>query len=147
MKFKQEGVDGNVKGVDFLFKKNKIDTYSGKGRIAAPGKVEVSTGNGKTADRRDESDRDRDRLGRDAAARHRDRREARRVLDRRARALERAEERLLVVGAGVIGLELGSVWRRLGAEVEVVEFLDRILPGMDGEIAQARSSASWKSRA
>ena len=48
MKFKQEGVDGNVKGVDFLFKKNKIDAYIGKGRIAAPGRVEVSTGNGKT---------------------------------------------------------------------------------------------------
>ena len=47
-----------------------------------------------------------------------------------------AAERLLVVGAGVIGLELGSVWRRLGAQVTVVEFLDRILPGMDGEMAR-----------
>ena len=64
-----------------------------------------------------------------------------------ALALDKVPEQLLVVGAGVIGLELGSVWRRLGAEVTVVEFLDRILPGMDGEVAQASSSASWRSRA
>ena len=60
--------------------------------------------------------------------------------------LDKVPKRLLVVGAGVIGLELGSVWRRLGAEVTVVEFLDRILPGMDGEVAGS-SSASWRSRA
>ena len=53
-----------------------------------------------------------------------------------ALALDKVPEKLLVVGAGVIGLELGSVWRRLGAEVTVVEFLDRILPGMDGEVAR-----------
>ena len=62
-------------------------------------------------------------------------------------------QQLLVVGAGVIGLELGSVWRRLGVEVTVVEFLDRILPGMDGEVAKqfqrilARSRASRSSSA
>ena len=54
-----------------------------------------------------------------------------------ALSLDKVPEKLLVVGAGVIGLELGSVWRRLGAQVTVVEFLDRILPGMDGEVAQA----------
>src|SRR6202043_821850 len=53
-----------------------------------------------------------------------------------ALSLDRVPERLLIVGAGVIGLELGSVWQRLGAKVTVVEFLDRILPGMDGEVAK-----------
>ena len=55
-------------------------------------------------------------------------------------------EHLLVIGGGVIGLELGSVWRRLGAQVTVVEFLDRILPGMDAEVGK-HSSASCRSRA
>ena len=50
--------------------------------------------------------------------------------------LETVPKRLLVIGAGVIGLELGSVWRRLGAEVTVVEYLDRVLPGMDGEVGK-----------
>ena len=59
-----------------------------------------------------------------------------RLLDRRADASPSRRQMLIVVGAGVIGLELGSVWRRLGAEVTVVEFLDRILPGMDGEVAK-----------
>jgi dihydrolipoamide dehydrogenase len=54
-----------------------------------------------------------------------------------ALSLEKVPEKMLVIGAGVIGLELGSVWRRLGAEVTVVEFLDRILPGMDGEVARS----------
>ena len=53
-----------------------------------------------------------------------------------ALSLDKVPEKLLIVGAGVIGLELGSVWRRLGAKVTVVEFLDRILPGMDGEVAK-----------
>src|SRR5205814_4733947 len=53
-----------------------------------------------------------------------------------ALSLGKVPEKMLIIGAGVIGLELGSVWRRLGAEVMVVEFLDRILPGMDGEVAK-----------
>ena len=135
MKFKDEGVDGNVKGVDFLLKKNKVDTYRGTGRITAPGKVEVKSADG-DPDAGHEEHRHRDRLRRGAAERHRDRRETDRVVDRRDRARQ-VPERLLVIGAGVIGLELGSVWRRLGSEVTVVEFLDRILPGMDGEMARA----------
>ena len=136
MKFKQEGVDGNVKGVDFLFKKNKIDAYVGKGRIAAPGKVEVSTGNGKTETIEAKSiviatGSDVARLpGIDID-------EKRIVSSTGGLELSKVPDRLLVVGAGVIGLELGSVWRRLGAKVEVVEFFDRILPGMDGEIARS----------
>ena len=86
MKFKDEGVDGNVKGVAFLFKKNKIDAFIGHGRIAAPGKVEVKGADGKTQTVETEEHRHRHRLGRRAAAGHRDRREAHRLVDRRARA-------------------------------------------------------------
>jgi dihydrolipoamide dehydrogenase len=128
--FKQEGVDGNVKGVDFLFKKNKIDTFKGTGKIVGAGKIDVdgkiveakhiviATGSDVTRLKGIEID------------------EKRVVSSTGALALDKVPGKLLVVGAGVIGLELGSVWRRLGAEVQVVEFLDRILPGMDGEVAK-----------
>src|SRR6516164_6976590 len=135
MKFKDEGVDGNVKGVAFLFKKNKIDGYQGVGRITAPGKVEVKAadGNVQTLETRNiviASGSDVARL------RGIDIDEKRIVSSTGALSLDKVPERLLVVGAGVIGLELGSVWRRLGSQVTVVEFLDRILPGMDGEVAK-----------
>jgi dihydrolipoamide dehydrogenase len=136
MKFKQEGVDGNVKGVDFLFKKNKIDAYTGKGKITGPGRVEVSRGNGKTETI--ETKAIVIATGSDVARLPGiDIDEKRIVSSTGALELTKVPERLLVVGAGVIGLELGSVWRRLGAKVEVVEFLERILPGMDGEVARA----------
>jgi len=135
MKFKQEGVDGNVKGVDFLFKKNKVDSFRGKGRIVAPGKVEVGSGNGKSETIEAQAiviatGSDVTRLPGIEID------EKRIVSSTGALELAKVPERLLVVGAGVIGLELGSVWRRLGSQVEVVEFLDRILPGMDGEVAR-----------
>jgi dihydrolipoyl dehydrogenase len=135
MKFKDEGVDGNVKGVAFLFKKNKIDSFQGAGRIAAPGKVEVKPADGKTQTL--ESKAIVIATGSDVARlRGIDIDEKRVVSSTGALVLERVPQRLLVVGAGVIGLELGSVWRRLGAEVIVVEFLDRILPGMDNEVCR-----------
>jgi len=134
MKFKDEGVDGNVKGVAFLLKKNKIDTFQGTGRVAAPGKVEV------TADGKSETLDTKTIViatGSDVARlRGIDIDEKRIVSSTGALVLDKVPQRLLVVGAGVIGLELGSVWRRLGAEVIVVEFLDRILPGMDSEICR-----------
>jgi dihydrolipoyl dehydrogenase len=134
MKFKDDGVDGNVKGVAFLFKKNKIESFLGTGRIAAPGKVEVKGANGaQTLDAKAiviATGSDVARLkGIDID-------EKRIVSSTGALVLDKVPERLLVVGAGVIGLELGSVWRRLGAEVIVVEFLDRILPGMDSEVCR-----------
>ena len=89
--FKQEGVDGNVKGVEFLLKKNKIDAFFGTARIAAAGQVEVTAEDGSNADARDEEHRHRHGLRRDAPAGHRDRREGGRVLDRRSRTRERAE--------------------------------------------------------
>jgi dihydrolipoamide dehydrogenase len=135
MKFKDEGVDGNVKGVEFLLKKNKVDAVRGLGRIVAPGKIEVSAGNGKsqTIDAKSIVIA----TGSDVAKlRGIDIDEHRIVSSTGALALDKVPERLLVIGAGVIGLELGSVWRRLGAQVIVVEFLDRILPGMDGEVCR-----------
>ncbi len=133
-KFKQEGVDGNVKGVDYLFKKNKIDTFQGIGKIVAPGKIEV-TGGGKT--QTVETKAIVIATGSDVAKLKGVEIDEKRVVSSTgALALSSVPKKLLVVGAGVIGLELGSVWRRLGAEVEVVEFLDRILPGMDSEVAR-----------
>ena len=89
MKFKDEGVDGNVKGVEFLLKKNKIDAVHGTGRIVAPGRIEVN-GERRDADGRDQEHRHRHRLGRRAAEGHRDRREAHRLLGRRDRARQGA---------------------------------------------------------
>jgi dihydrolipoamide dehydrogenase len=135
MKFKDAGVEGNVKGVAFLFKKNKIDTFHGTGRIAAPGRVEVKAADGKTETIEGKAiviatGSDVARLpGVDID-------EQRIVSSTGALVLDKVPERLLVIGAGVIGLELGSVWRRLGSEVIVVELLDRILPGMDSEVCR-----------
>ncbi len=134
MRFKQEGVDGNVKGVAFLFKKNKIDSFQGIGRIAAPGKIEVAgAGSVQTI----ETKAIVIATGSDVARLKGIEIDEKRIVSSTgALVLERVPERLLVVGAGVIGLELGSVWRRLGARVTVVEFLDRILPGTDLEVAR-----------
>jgi dihydrolipoamide dehydrogenase len=133
MAFKQEGVDGNVKGVEFLFRKNKIEQVHGVARIAAPGKVEVTAADGKTQVL--EAKSIVIATGSDVARlRGIEIDEKRVVSSTGALALDKVPERLLVVGAGVIGLEIGSVWRRLGAEVVVVEFLDGALPGMDGEV-------------
>jgi dihydrolipoamide dehydrogenase len=135
MAFKDEGVDGNVKGVEFLLKKNKIDTYRGTGRVAAAGKVEVKSEGGKSQTLDTKSIVIA--TGSDVAKlKGIDIDEKRIVSSDTAIALDKVPERLLVVGAGVIGLELGSVWRRLGAQVTVVEFLDRILPGMDSEVCK-----------
>jgi dihydrolipoamide dehydrogenase len=136
MKFKDEGVDGNVKGVAFLFKKNKVDNYQGVGRIAAPGQVEVKAADGKIETL--ETKAIVIATGSDVAKlRGIDIDEKRIVSSTGALVLDKVPARLLVVGAGVIGLELGSVWRRLGSEVIVVEFLDRILPGMDLDVGRS----------
>jgi dihydrolipoamide dehydrogenase len=136
LKFKDEGVDGNVKGVAFLFKKNKIEPYFGVGRIVAPGKVEVKAADGKT------TVIDTKAIviatGSDVARLKGITIDEKRIVSSTgALVLNKVPPRLLVVGAGVIGLELGSVWRRLGSQVTVVEFLDRIVPGIDNEIARS----------
>ena len=136
MKFKTDGVDGNVKGVGFLFKKNKIEPYQGTGRIVSAGKVEVKGADGKTEVL--ETKNIVIATGSDVAKlRGVEIDEKRIVSSTGTLVLDKVPEKMLVIGAGVIGLELGSVWRRLGSEVVVVEFLDRILPGMDGEVAKS----------
>ncbi|MFK4503758.1 dihydrolipoamide dehydrogenase [Bradyrhizobium japonicum] len=134
MNFKQQGIDGNVKGVEFLMKKNKIDVLKGIGKILGTGKVEVS------ADGKSQVVETRNIViatGSDIARLKGIEIDEKRIVSSTgALSLDKVPGKLLIVGAGVIGLELGSVWKRLGAEVVVVEFLDRILPGMDGEIAK-----------
>lgn len=128
-------VNSNTAGIEYLFKKNKVTAFRGMGSIAAAGKVivtpeagapqEILTKNiviasGSVSTPLPGIEIDEERV----------------VTSTGALSLEKVPEHLLVIGAGVIGLELGSVWARLGAKVTVVEYLDRILPGMDGEIAK-----------
>ena len=133
--FKQEGIDGNTKGVEFLLKKNKIDAHHGMGRILAPGKVEVTADDG--SKKVLESKSIVIATGSDVARLPGIEIDEKTVVSSTgALSLPKVPKRLVVIGAGVIGLELGSVWRRLGSEVLVVEYLDRIVPGIDGEIAR-----------
>jgi dihydrolipoamide dehydrogenase len=135
MNFKQQGIDGNVKGVEFLMKKNKIDVIVGKGKILGTGKIEVLSNDGKT--QIVETKNIVIATGSDVARLKGIEIDEKRIVSSTgALALDKVPGKLLIVGAGVIGLELGSVWHRLGAQVTVVEFLDRILPGMDGEVAK-----------
>ena len=135
MAHKDETVTANVSGVEYLFRKNKVTSFRGVGAIAAPGKVLVtpSSGPAQTIETKNiviatgsvstnlpGVEIDEEKI----------------VTSTGALALPQVPRHLLVIGAGVIGLELGSVWQRLGAKVTVVEFLDRILPGMDSEVAR-----------
>ena len=135
LKYKQGNVDANVNGVAFLFKKNKIDTFRGIGRITAPGKIEVKADDGKT--QTVETKNIIIATGSDVARLNGIAIDEKRVVSSTgALDLAQVPQKLVVVGAGIIGMELGSVWRRLGAQVTVVEFLDHILPGIDGEVAR-----------
>jgi len=128
--FKDEAVDGNTKGIEFLFKKNKIEWVKGEGVIKAPGKVQVG-------DRLLETKNIVIATGSDVARLPGIEIDEKTVVSSTgALMLDKVPGRLLVVGGGVIGLELGSVWGRLGAKVTVVEFLNDILPGMDGEVVK-----------
>jgi dihydrolipoamide dehydrogenase len=128
-------VEGNTKGIEFLFKKNKITAYRGTGRILGQGKVEVTPDKGKPEVI--ESKNIVIATGSDPAhLKGVDIDEKVVVSSTGALELEKVPGNLVVIGAGVIGLELGSVWQRLGSKVTVIEYLDRILPGMDGEIAK-----------
>ena len=131
---KDEIVTGLTTGIDFLFKKNKVTRLHGAARITAPGKVHVSDG-------ADAGDYVAEKIL-IASGSHASSLpgieidETRIVSSTGALALSRVPKKMVVIGAGYIGLELGTVWARLGAEVEVIEFLPRILPGMDDEIAK-----------
>jgi dihydrolipoamide dehydrogenase len=135
--FKDEGVKGNTEGVAYLLKKNKIDAHHGTGKILGPGKVEVTPANGGGAQVL-ETKHIVIATGSDVARLPGiDIDEKQVVSSTGALTLPVVPKKMVVVGAGVIGLELGSVWRRLGSEVTVVEYLDRILPGMDLDTAKS----------
>jgi dihydrolipoamide dehydrogenase len=126
---KGEVVTANVKGVEFLFRKNKVTWLKGTGRIVAPGKVAVGDTEYDTKHIVIATGSESMPLaGVDVD-------EKQIVTSTGGLELDKVPGHLVVIGGGVIGLELGSVWRRLGAEVTVVEFLDRIVPTMDGEVA------------
>ena len=126
--YKQDTIETNTKGIEFLFKKNKIDWLKGWGSIPEPGKVKVgdevheakniviATGSESSSLPGVEVD------------------EKTVVTSTGALELDRIPARMVVIGAGVIGLELGSVYNRLGSEVTVIEYLDAVTPGMDGEV-------------
>jgi len=123
-------VEANVRGVEYLFRKNKITWLKGWGRIVAPGQIEVDgteyqarhlvVASGSESAPLEGVTVDEERI----------------LTSTGGLTLGEVPGRLMVIGGGYIGLELGSIWRRLGAEVTVVEFLDRLIPGMDGEIAK-----------
>ena len=136
MTYKEEGVQGNVKGIDFLFKKNKIENIYGEAQIIENNKISINLNDGDNKEI-----------------------EAKNIViatgsiptsipgveitgnkiisSTEALSLSEVPNRLVVVGGGYIGLELGSVWSRLGSEVTVIEYLDRITPGMDNEVSAA----------
>jgi dihydrolipoamide dehydrogenase len=134
MAYKDKVVGELTKGVEFLFRKNKVTGIVGAAKIAGPGRVNVET---KTGLRELSAKHIVIATGSDVAPLPGVAIDEKRIVSSTgALALAVPPKRLLVVGAGVIGLELGSVWRRLGSEVLAVEFLDRIVPGVDGEVAR-----------
>ncbi len=140
MKHKDDTVAANVSGVAFLFKKNRIDGIIGTGRIFAPGQVEVTAADGKATTLETRAiviatGSDVATL-RDAKGNPIEIDEKVVVSSTGALELDKVPGHMVVVGAGVIGLEMGSVWRRLGADVTVIEYLDRCLAGMDAEVAK-----------
>ena len=125
-----------TRGVEFLFRKNKVDWLKGKGRIAAPGRLAIAGADG--APREVEATSIIIATGSDSTRLPGiDIDEKRIVSSTGALSLDRVPERLTVIGGGYIGLELGSVWQRLGAKVTVVEVLDHIVPNMDRELGTA----------
>ncbi|MFD0985903.1 dihydrolipoyl dehydrogenase [Methyloligella solikamskensis] len=135
LKFKDDGVAGNVQGVEFLLKKNKVDAFHGTGKILGEGKVEVTSDDGKkeTLETKNIVIATGSEVAKIPGV---DIDEEVIVSSTGALELPKVPKKLVVIGGGYIGLELGSVWRRLGSEVTVVEMLDRITPGLDGEVGK-----------
>jgi dihydrolipoamide dehydrogenase len=135
MKHKQETIDANVQGVGFLLKKNKVEAFHGLGTILAPGKVQVKAEDGATQVL--ETKNIVIATGSESANLPNVTVDEKQIVTSTgALELSKVPGKLIVIGAGVIGLEMGSVWGRLGAKIEVIEYLARILPGMDGEVAK-----------
>lgn len=133
LKRKDGIVDSLTKGIDFLFKKNKVTRYRGTGRLAGPGKVAVDGDQPQELTAKNiiiaSGSKPMMIPGIEFDGKH---------VGTSTEALnyDKVPEHLVIIGGGVIGLELGSVWKRLGAKVTVLEFLDRIMAGMDTELAR-----------
>ncbi len=135
MAYKTEVVDGLTGGIDFLFQKNKVTRIDGTATITAPGKVSVALNDGGAQEL--EAKNILIATGSEPASLPFIEIDEERVVSSTgALALPEVPKKMVMIGAGVIGLELGSVWARLGSQVTVIEFLDRITPGMDSEIAK-----------
>ena len=126
-------VDELTKGIDYLFKKNKVSKYIGTAKILSPNEIEIMNNEKAEIINADKiiiatgsESTNLPNINVD---------EKKIVTSTGALELDKVPEKMIVIGAGIIGLEMGTVWRRLGAEVEVVEYLPRILPGIDDEIA------------
>ena len=142
-KQKDDSVTALTRGIEFLFKKNKAEWIKGAGRIAAPGQVVVTAEDG--SERSLQARNIVIATGSEPSRLPGVEVDQKRVVDSTgALAISPVPRKMIVIGAGIIGLELGSVWRRLGAEVEVVEFLDRTIPGADKEVATAFQRALTK---
>ncbi|PIE11202.1 MAG: dihydrolipoyl dehydrogenase [Rhodobacterales bacterium] len=130
--YKQETIDANTKGIEFLFKKNKVDWLKGWGSIPAAGKVKVGDDTHEAkhivvATGSEVAPLKGVTVNNDGGV----------VVDSTgALSLKKTPKKMIVIGGGVIGLELGSVYQRLGADVTVIEFMDSIMPGSDGEVAK-----------
>ncbi|CTQ71580.1 dihydrolipoyl dehydrogenase [Roseibium alexandrii] len=135
MKHKSDVVDANVSGISFLMKKNKIDVHTGMGKILGAGKVEVTDNDGKASVI--ETKNIVIATGSDVMPLPGVEIDEKQIVSSTgALDIEKVPSKMIVVGGGVIGLELGSVWNRLGAEVTVVEFMPKILGPMDGDISK-----------
>jgi dihydrolipoamide dehydrogenase len=135
IKRKDEVVEANVKGIGFLMKKNKIDVYHGHGSFVNANKISIAKDDGSTEEI--ESDKIIIATGSKPITPENFNYDKKRVItSTEALNIDKVPKRMVLIGGGVIGLELGSVFARLGTEVEVVEFMDRILPSMDKDAAR-----------
>ncbi len=134
LKQKDDAVEGLTKGVEFLMKKNKVDVYLGAGEILSPSRVLVTGADG---DKELDTKNIVIATGSEVTPLPGVEIDERQIVSSTgALNFSSVPKHLVVIGGGVIGLELGSVWRRLGAKVTVVEYLDKILPTMDGEVSK-----------
>ena len=134
MENKDNIVSDLTKGIEFLFKKNKISSFEGNGYISSPNEIIVSK-NGK--EEVIKSNKILIATGSVVAPLNKIKIDEKNIVSSTgALELKKVPKRLIVVGGGYIGLEMGTVWRRLGSQVTVIEYLDRILPGMDSEVAK-----------
>jgi dihydrolipoamide dehydrogenase len=134
MSYKDEGIDGNVKGIEFLFKKNKVTGIFAEAKILSSDQINLKLSDG--SEKLIEADNIVIATGSSSASLPGiEVNESNIVSSTGALSLKNVPDRMIIIGGGYIGLELGSVWSRLGSDVTVVEYLDRIAPGLDGELS------------